>query len=116
MNDPTQLLVSRELLDEPFPILPTVLLETVWVLRASYGMPRVELADRLRQFIDHENANVVSAKAIEWAVDRYRSGLDFADMVHVALAAEAKATRFATFDKGPGKAKGPPIPVETLSG
>jgi predicted nucleic-acid-binding protein len=78
-------------------VCTTVLLETEWVLRRGYrfrrdrviaaltafaGLPRVSLEDP-----------VLAAKALDWA----RSGLDFADALHLAKAEGCEA--FVTFDQ-----------------
>jgi predicted nucleic acid-binding protein len=78
-------------------VASTVLLETEWVLRRSYrfgsdqivaaltafaGLPRVTLEDA-----------ALAAKALGWM----RSGLDFADALHLAKAAECDA--FVSFDR-----------------
>ena len=78
-------------------VCTTVLLETEWVLRRGYrfrrdrviaaltafaGLPRVTLEDP-----------VLTAKALDWA----RSGLDFADALHLAKAEGCEA--FVTFDQ-----------------
>ena len=59
-------------------------------------------------------AAVLSAAAVAAALDRYAEAGDFTDHLHVALAAEAGATRFATFDRNLSASTGSAIAVESL--
>lgn len=75
----------------------TVLLEVEWVLRGVYGLPSEQIIPALRALaglpgVLVEDAGLV-AKAMEWA----EAGMDFADAIHLAAAAECKG--FLTFDK-----------------
>ena len=75
----------------------TVLLETEWVLRRGYRFSRDQIKAALTAFaglprVTLEDA-AVAAKALEWM----RSGLDFADALHLAKAAGSDA--FVSFDQ-----------------
>jgi predicted nucleic-acid-binding protein len=75
----------------------TVLLETEWVLRRGYRFSRDQVSAALTAFaglprVTLEDA-AVAAKALEWM----RSGLDFADALHLAKAAGCDA--FVSFDQ-----------------
>jgi predicted nucleic-acid-binding protein len=112
----SQVEIAERLALEPFMILPTVLLESVWVLEKSYRMSRDEVNARLCDLLGNVNAVVVSAEAVDWALDQYRQGMDFADALHLALADEANADQFSTFDQGISKTVHEPrVPIETLS-
>ncbi len=112
----SQLEVAFQLLDEEFLILPTVVLETEWVLRSSYGMDRQAIADELRDVLGHEMAKLVSGNAIYAALEKLEEGADFADALHASLALELGATTFATFDKSAEKLLHKlPIQIEILS-
>jgi predicted nucleic acid-binding protein len=80
----------------PWRVLPTVILETEWVLRSVYGFAPRQFAD----FVDWMDANdritLVNADAIRAAVAHHRAGLDFADALHLA---QADGDPFLTFDK-----------------
>ncbi|HEY6447179.1 MAG TPA: type II toxin-antitoxin system VapC family toxin [Acidobacteriaceae bacterium] len=87
-----QVLRTREIL-----VLKTVLIETEWVLRYSYGFGRDLIAAALQGLaglptIAFEDQSAV-AQALEW----FATGMDFADALH--LASSASAGRFATFDR-----------------
>lgn len=83
--------------DNPLLITATVLLETEWVLRSRYRVPRPAIAEALRRLIDLEQLTLdhptVVARALAW----FEAGLDFADALH--LAASHAARDFATFDR-----------------
>jgi predicted nucleic-acid-binding protein len=115
-DDPDQLETAYQLIAEDFLVLPTVVLETEWVLRSSFGMDREEITGELRDVFGLATANFVSGKAIFAALANYETGADFGDALHAFLAAEAGATNFATFDQGVGKQLSQlPIAVETLA-
>lgn len=113
-DDRDQLARAEALLAEEFITMPTVLLEAVWVLQARYGMKRAELALKLRDFLGLDNAVIVSATAIGWAVERFAEGADFADALHLALATEAGAESFVTFDQRLATDVAGLLPIETL--
>ncbi len=78
-------------------VCSTVLLETEWVLRRGYRFSRDQVSAALTAFaglprVTLEDA-AVAAKALEWM----RSGLDFADALHLAKAAGCDA--FVSFDQ-----------------
>ncbi len=98
-DDDHQLSTAKDLIDTPFLLLTTVVLESVWVLESRYGFGRERIVEELRTLIGHVNAVVVDREAIGWAFDRYAQGADFADVIHIALAASADVLQFATFDR-----------------
>lgn len=77
-------------------VVPTVLLEAEWVLRGAYGIGRPTIAASLRKLLGLPNIALANADAIAQALEWLEAGLDFADALHLALAAEAEG--FATFD------------------
>ena len=93
----------------------TVLLETGWVLESRYRMRRSEVAAALEGVVALAGIAVARPAVAAWAVDRYRAGGDWADMIH--LVAAGKTEGFATLDRGVARRAGPngPIPIETLS-
>ena len=78
-------------------------------------MKRPEISQKLYEFLGMENSVWPSESNIKWVVDQFHAGADFADTLHLALAAEVQATSFATFDRGIDKISTPPIPIETLA-
>jgi predicted nucleic-acid-binding protein len=115
-DDDTQLAIAEEIISAQFLVLPTVIMETVWVLTSNYRLSRADTADRLRRVLGVATATLISEEAIFSALEQFERGADFADMLHIALAAQALANSFATFDQGIAKnAINTPIPVETLT-
>lgn len=80
-------------------ILPTVLLETEWVLRSSYGFSRERIVSAIMTLCGADGIRVVSEAAVLGVLVRYSVAGDFADLMHVALAAEQDAMAFVTFDR-----------------
>ena len=75
----------------------TVLLETEWVLRGGYGIPRAEIVRLLRAFLGLPEVATDDPQRITSALVWHEAGLDFADALH--LAGSVGTERFATFDE-----------------
>jgi predicted nucleic-acid-binding protein len=75
----------------------TVVLETEWVLRRLYRLGQAAVADALDRLISLPNVHCEDEAAVRQALGWNRSGLDFADALH--LASNGRAQRFATFDR-----------------
>jgi predicted nucleic-acid-binding protein len=85
----------------------TVALELEWVLRSSYGVPRDEALEILSNLLSAAELTFESERALEVALHLYRDGsADFADCLHIALAAQAQELPLWTFDKRAGKVSG----------
>ena len=96
-DDPGQTRRARKLLEARTAlVLPTVLLETEWVLRGAYDIGRATIAGSIRQLLGLPNIALANAQAIAQALEWFEAGLDFADALHLALAGEAEG--FVTFD------------------
>ncbi len=97
-DDPAQADKARAVIGQKPVFVPrTVLLEVEWVLRGVYDLPSERVIPALRALaglpgVSIENAGLV-AKAMDWA----EAGMDFADALHLAAAAECES--FLTFDK-----------------
>ena len=77
-------------------VVPTVLLETEWVLRGAYGIGRPAIVESMRRLLGLPSIALANADAIARALAWFEEGLDFADALHLALAAEVE--EFMTFD------------------
>jgi len=85
----------------------TVMLELEWVLRASFEYAKDEVMDVLSNLFSAAELTFESERALEVALQLYRNGTaDFADCVHVALAAQAGESPLWTFDKRAAKLSG----------
>ena len=90
----------------------TVLLETEWVLRYSYGLSPPVVAHALQRLLGYPRARIEDRQGVVLALEGYVAGLDFADALHVASAVDAD--RFLTFDRtlarrSQGRAGLPPV-------
>ena len=85
----------------------TVTLELDWVLRASFGYAKDDVLQALSNLFSAAELNFESERALEVALQLYREGsADFADCLHIALAAEADQPPLWTFDKSAAKVIG----------
>lgn len=76
----------------------TVLLETEWVLRATYSFDKNRILSDFRGLLGLSTAQAEDAAAVAKALEWYSAGMDFADALH--LASSNYASAFATFDRG----------------
>jgi len=79
-------------------VATTVLLETEWILRSVYGYAAPPVAAALRLFSRLPNVKIQNAAWLHQALDWMDQGMDFADALHLAAAANCDA--FVTFDRG----------------
>jgi predicted nucleic-acid-binding protein len=85
----------------------TVTLELEWVLRSSFGFTKDETVGALSDLFSAAELSFESDRALEVALDLYRNRTaDFADCVHIALAAQAGEAPLWTFDKNAAKVTG----------
>jgi len=85
----------------------TVTLELEWVLRASFQYAKEEVMEVLSTLLSAAELTFESERALEVALQLYRVGTaDFADCVHIALAAEAGESPLWTFDRRAAKVSG----------
>jgi predicted nucleic-acid-binding protein len=97
-DDARQTAAAEELLrTEQVLLLKTVLLETEWVLRYTYGFNRELIATALRGISGLPLVGLEDGAAVAQALDWFEEGMDFADALH--LASSAGAEKFATFDR-----------------
>jgi predicted nucleic-acid-binding protein len=85
----------------------TVTLELEWVLRSSFDQSKDEVMQVLASLFAATELTFESERALEVALQLYREGsADFADCLHVALAAQAGELPLWTFDKRAAKVQG----------
>jgi predicted nucleic-acid-binding protein len=85
----------------------TVTLELEWVLRTRFGLGKPAMLQALANLLSAAELRFDAERALEVALELYRrGGADFADCVHVALAAEAGEVPLWTFDKSAAKVAG----------
>ena len=97
-DDQTQLVQAREIFtsNEVF-ISETVFLEIEWVLRYAYDLSPTTIHDGLLKLCGLPNVVLRDAPTIAQAFEGYRSGMDFADALHLALCSHC--SELFTFDK-----------------
>ena len=115
-DDEQQMMIARRIVGEPVWVSSTVWIELGWVLDRRLGLDRTIVADALQALLMIETIRTADRAGLDWAIERFRAGADWADMVHL-VAARGAADSFATFDRGVGSRAGPdsPVVVETLA-
>ncbi|MGH6787875.1 MAG: type II toxin-antitoxin system VapC family toxin [Novosphingobium sp.] len=108
-DDPGQAAVADGIMDEPIEITPTVLLELAWVLMSIGRMSRDQFADAMSAILAVRTAFVQDRARVRWAIDRFRAGADWDDVMHISATQEAAT--FTTFDQSLGKQAGASTPV-----
>ena len=97
-DDFVQAQIADQAASQPFLLTWTVFIELGWVLEKAAGVPRSIVAEMMQQLLEFDNARMENTSAVEWAIERYRLGADWADMMHLA-SAPVDASSFVTFDK-----------------
>lgn len=97
-DDPVQAAIARKLVAGHSIHLPkTVVLESEWVLRSLYRFSPQRICAALHAFALLSNVTVEDAEQVSRAFGWFEQGMDFADAMHLASAADCDA--FATFDR-----------------
>ncbi len=85
----------------------TVALELEWVLRSRFGLDKPAVLQVFAQLLSTVELRFDAATALEWALRQYRAAAtDFSDCLHAALAFQAGALPFWTFDKAAARLDG----------
>ena len=85
----------------------TVALELEWVLRTSFGYAKDDVLQVLSSLLSAAELSFESEHAVEVTLQLYRDGsADFADCLHIALAAQAGEQPLWTFDRGAARISG----------
>jgi predicted nucleic-acid-binding protein len=112
-DDVAQLAAAKRLISrcvaagETLFIPVTVVLELEWVLRASFGFAKDDVMSTLSSLFSAVELSFQEERALEVALQLFREGsADFADCLHIALAAQAGEQPLWTFDKGAAKIHG----------
>ncbi len=97
-DDPAQAAEARAVIGHRPVFVPrTVLMEVEWVLRGVYGLPPERIIPALRALAGLPGVSLEDAATVTKAMDWAEAGMDFADALHLATAAECQG--FLTFDK-----------------
>jgi predicted nucleic-acid-binding protein len=76
----------------------TVLLETIWVLRAVYEFKDATIVRAIKSALGLPQVHVEDSRVVEQALAAAAIGIDVADALHVA-STPADARAFVTFDR-----------------
>ncbi len=114
-DDPVQCVIADEVMGGPIEIPTSVLLEFGWLLESVARLSRAAIADSMAAILSIDLASIPDREGIRWAIERYRQGADWGDMIHIISL--QTATRFATFDLGITKAAGTTsaVQIQTLT-
>jgi predicted nucleic-acid-binding protein len=114
-DDAQQVALAESIMHEQLFVASTVLLELGWLLMSRYEMSRADVVLNLNDLMMVPNIVFSDPEQLQWAVARFASGGDFADMIHII--ASRPAACFLTFDTKIAKHAGEasPVPVEVLT-
>ena len=96
-------------MEGPIEITHTVFLELGWVMTSAGRMNREQFADTALSLLTIEQAVISRRDHLRWAVERFRAGADWADVIHIATV--QASNKFASFEKKLGLRAGPGAPV-----
>lgn len=97
-DDQPQMEQAREIFTAAKVFIPdTVILETKWVLRYAYDLSPAAIHDGLLRLFGLPNVVLRDARATSQAFEGYRSGMDFADALHLATCGHC--SELFTFEK-----------------
>lgn len=114
-DDDRQAMLARDVVAVPVWVSLSVWVELGWVLHRRLGLDRAIVAEGLSVLLAMETVHVSDRAGLEWAIERYRAGADWADAIHL-LAANGVADGFVTFDRAlKGQLEAAPVPIETLA-
>ncbi|MEY3526111.1 MAG: hypothetical protein RI997_220 [Pseudomonadota bacterium] len=95
-DDPSKAKVLDAMRHNLILVTATVLLESEWVLRAVYNVPRNEIELAFRRLQAMPNVSFYPSDAVAKALNWNQGGLDLPDALHVSLSSDADA--FVTSD------------------
>jgi len=97
LDDAAQAAAARQAASSDLIFVPkTVIVETEWVLRRSYGQSRATIIAVFEALLAAANFQVEDEAAVEKAIGWFARGMDLADALHLASSDQAKS--FLTFD------------------
>lgn len=86
--------------DEPLYVSTNVLCETVWVLSASYRIPRLDIAKTLNELLRAKHLTFDERDMLTRAIDAFTVGRgDFSDYIIRESAFAVGCASIATFDR-----------------
>ena len=98
-NEVEDLIISAEKNHYQLIVLSEVLIETVWVLESVYNCTREEISNFLEALISTPSFNLPDSPVTYMALQKYKKGGDFADLMIVVQARKNRAKYLFSFDK-----------------
>lgn len=107
--------ISRAMASRSLFLPLTVLLETGGVLASRYAMNREQIAIVMSALLSLDSIEIARPELVRWAIERFRAGADWADMIH--LVAAQKLGAFVTMDRRLLRKAGEdsPVAIEMLA-
>ena len=104
-DDAKQGEAAKELIENGEPVFLThiVFIEAVWVLTTSYGLDRSTIAKALNEVTSSGFFILEKTQIMSKALQDYRNGFDFADMLIGYCGEDSGCNTTYTFDKQAGK-------------
>ncbi len=93
------LILFAEKNDYQLIVLSEVLIETIWVLETVYHCTKNEISKFLEALISTPSFTLPDAPVTYTAIQQYKKGGDFADLMIVAQARKNRAKYLFSFDK-----------------
>lgn len=109
-DDVEQAETATAILREPFWVAASVWVELGWVLTKRLRLERGAVGDALETLLLLDTLNTADREGIGWAVQRFRAGADWADMIHL-VSARGTADGFLTFDRSITRYVGTDVPL-----
>lgn len=99
-DDEKQVAASLRALEGGAPVLllNSVILESAWVLESVFGVSAADIGKALALVMAKPAVILESPHAVE-ALKWYAGGMDMADAIHLAGAADRQCEKLLTFDK-----------------
>ena len=92
--------IARECtVDEPGVVNKVVLCELVWVLESAYRYPRAKVALVLASILRTRQLKVEDPREAHGALEQYRAGTDFADVLIAIVNRRLGVEQTVTFDR-----------------
>lgn len=113
-DDETQTRTADALLMTPVWVTITVWLELGWILGKQLRLERHAVGDALETLLALDTVHTADREGLFWAIDRFRVGADWADMIHL-VAVRGSAETFSTFDSKLPRHAGSAAPVQINS-
>lgn len=100
-DDAAQVEVAQAFVAKGVWVSHVVLVETTWVLSATYDLPPAEIGTAIEMLLNHQQLTLQDADVVSAALSHYRQkpALGFSDCLVLEIARKAGHLPLGTFDK-----------------